>query len=89
MGRRGPAPPGCRASVGCDVIYSERRGQSQKPEEIYHLIEELVPNGAPCAEVVVAGQVPVAQYGCRSLCSRGAVSVRSCRDCIPATCAAR
>lgn len=46
MGRRGPAPPGCETSVGCDVIYSERRGQSQKPEEIYHLIEELVPNGA-------------------------------------------
>ena len=49
VGRRGPTPPGCRASVGCDVIYSERRGQSQKPEEIYHLIEELVPNGARSA----------------------------------------
>jgi N6-adenosine-specific RNA methylase IME4 len=24
---------------------SERRGQSQKPEEIYQLIEKLVPNG--------------------------------------------
>jgi N6-adenosine-specific RNA methylase IME4 len=24
---------------------SERRGQSQKPEEIYQLIEQLVPNG--------------------------------------------
>jgi mRNA m6A methyltransferase catalytic subunit len=28
-----------------DVIYSQRRGQSQKPEEIYEIIELLVPNG--------------------------------------------
>ena len=28
-----------------DVILSERRGQSQKPDEIYSLIEQLVPNG--------------------------------------------
>lgn len=28
-----------------DVIYAERRGQSQKPEEIYELIEKLVPHG--------------------------------------------
>jgi mRNA (2'-O-methyladenosine-N6-)-methyltransferase len=32
--------------VGSDVIFSERRGQSQKPEEIYELIEALVPGGA-------------------------------------------
>ena len=32
--------------VGSDVIYAERRGQSQKPEEIYQLIEELVPGGS-------------------------------------------
>jgi len=31
--------------VGSDVILSERRGQSQKPEEIYDLIENLVPKG--------------------------------------------
>ncbi len=31
--------------MGSDVIYAERRGQSQKPEEIYQLIEELVPGG--------------------------------------------
>ncbi|OBZ83145.1 putative N6-adenosine-methyltransferase MT-A70 [Choanephora cucurbitarum] len=37
--------PNCRHSVGSDVIFSERRGQSQKPEELYELIEELVPNG--------------------------------------------
>lgn len=27
------------------LVCSERRGQSQKPEEIYQLIEKLVPNG--------------------------------------------
>lgn len=32
-------------NIASDVIIAERRGQSQKPEEIYHLIEELVPNG--------------------------------------------
>jgi hypothetical protein len=31
--------------VSSDIIFSERRGQSQKPEEIYELIESLVPNG--------------------------------------------
>ncbi|KAG2497446.1 hypothetical protein HYH03_004601 [Edaphochlamys debaryana] len=34
-----------RDGVGSDVIFSERRGQSQKPEEIYDLVEQLVPNG--------------------------------------------
>lgn len=36
-----------QSCVGSDVIYTERRGQSQKPEEIYQLIEELVPGGTP------------------------------------------
>ena len=45
VGRKGADPPGMRGSVGHDVIYSERRGQSQKPEEIYQLIEQLVPSG--------------------------------------------
>ncbi|KAJ1909973.1 hypothetical protein IWQ60_010897, partial [Tieghemiomyces parasiticus] len=45
VGRKGNDPPGCRHSVASDVIFSERRGQSQKPEEIYQMIEELVPNG--------------------------------------------
>jgi mRNA m6A methyltransferase catalytic subunit len=31
--------------VARDVIFSDRRGQSQKPEEIYDYIEQLVPNG--------------------------------------------
>ena len=30
---------------GFDVIFAARRGQSQKPTEIYELIEQLVPNG--------------------------------------------
>ena len=38
-------PEGTRESVASDIIFSERRGQSQKPEEIYEIIEELVPNG--------------------------------------------
>lgn len=45
VGRRGGDIPGLRNGVGSDIIYSERRGQSQKPEEIYELIEKLVPNG--------------------------------------------
>ncbi len=28
-----------------DVIFSKRRGQSQKPEEMYDIIEALVQNG--------------------------------------------
>ena len=31
--------------TGRDVIFSERRGQSQKPNEIYDLVEGLVPDG--------------------------------------------
>ena len=46
VGRRGEDPPGLKAGgVGSDIIFAERRGQSQKPTEIYELIEELVPNG--------------------------------------------
>jgi hypothetical protein len=46
VGQRGAGPPsGMVHGVGCDVILSERRGQSQKPEELYELIEELVPRG--------------------------------------------
>jgi len=37
--------------VSSDIIFSERRGQSQKPEEIYELIEALVPNGEHCRRV--------------------------------------
>lgn len=45
VARKGKDPINCRHSVGSDVIFSERRGQSQKPEELYEMIEELVPNG--------------------------------------------
>lgn len=46
VGRKGPPPATAAAGVGSDVIYAERRGQSQKPEEIYQLIEALVPGGS-------------------------------------------
>ena len=46
VGRRGNLPPGMAdKAVGSDIIFAERRGQSQKPTEIYELIEELVPGG--------------------------------------------
>ncbi|KAF9979145.1 hypothetical protein BGZ73_005313 [Actinomortierella ambigua] len=45
VGKKGADPPNCRHSIGSDVIFSERRGQSQKPEELYDMIEELVPEG--------------------------------------------
>ncbi|KAJ1915372.1 hypothetical protein H4219_004357 [Mycoemilia scoparia] len=45
VGLKGDAPAGCQHSVASDVIFSERRGQSQKPEELYEIIEQLVPNG--------------------------------------------
>lgn len=45
VGKRGSDPVGLQKTVASDIIFSERRGQSQKPEEIYELIEELVPNG--------------------------------------------
>lgn len=38
-------PKVAKDSLLSDVIFSERRGQSQKPEEIYELIEGLVPHG--------------------------------------------
>ena len=47
VGRRGNIPAKTGRSICTDTIYAERRGQSQKPEEIYHLIEELVPSGKP------------------------------------------
>ena len=45
VAKKGSDPPGTRHSIASDIIYSERRGQSQKPEEVYQLIEELVPGG--------------------------------------------
>jgi N6-adenosine-specific RNA methylase IME4 len=37
--------PRAAASIASDVIFAGRRGQSQKPDAIYELIEQLVPNG--------------------------------------------
>ena len=45
VGRKGKHPSTMVAGVKSDVIFSERRGQSQKPEEIYEYIQHLVPNG--------------------------------------------
>ena len=43
--KKGEDPPNLQGNRLPDVIFSERRGQSQKPEEIYSHIETLVPNG--------------------------------------------
>jgi len=45
VAHKGEPLPGLAAGVGSDVIMTQRRGQSQKPTEIYDLIERLVPNG--------------------------------------------
>jgi len=46
MGCKGSKPPSYNEGHNVpDVIYSLRRGQSQKPVEIYEYCEELVPNG--------------------------------------------
>ena len=45
VGKKGLDPPGTSHNISSDVIVSKRRGQSQKPAEIYDLIEELVPDG--------------------------------------------
>jgi mRNA m6A methyltransferase catalytic subunit len=47
VARRGKDPPGTtlNGKTASDVIFAARRGQSQKPTEIYELIEQLVPNG--------------------------------------------
>ena len=46
VGLKGHFPPGYNESHNVpDIIYSLRRGQSQKPEEIYEYCEELVSDG--------------------------------------------
>jgi len=45
IGKKGADPPNMQSGVKSDVIFSRRRGQSQKPEEMYELIESLVPYG--------------------------------------------
>ena len=66
VGKTGVDPPGMNASVGSDIILSERRGQSQKPEEIYQLIEELVPGGK--RQVGKLDEVSWCSVICRNVC---------------------
>jgi len=45
VGLKGDPPAGSSKAVCSDLIFSMRRGQSQKPEEVYEYAEKLVPNG--------------------------------------------
>ena len=45
VGVKGNPSERARLNIETDVIFSQRRGQSQKPEEIYEIAEALVPNG--------------------------------------------
>eukprot|EP01017_Pseudomicrothorax_dubius_P037094 TRINITY_DN538_c0_g4_i4.p1 TRINITY_DN538_c0_g4~~TRINITY_DN538_c0_g4_i4.p1 ORF type:complete len:317 (+),score=83.11 TRINITY_DN538_c0_g4_i4:42-992(+) len=47
VGVKGKVEGRCNKNRESDVIFSERRGQSQKPEEIYKMIENFIPNGLP------------------------------------------
>jgi mRNA (2'-O-methyladenosine-N6-)-methyltransferase len=45
IGKKGTLPASIKAGTDSDVIFAERRGQSQKPTEIYEIMERLAPNG--------------------------------------------
>jgi len=45
VGVKGDVSGLAKSNIKSDVIFSQRRGQSQKPEEIYELAEALIPNG--------------------------------------------
>lgn len=45
IGVKGDPWKKARKNIMSDCMFSKRRGQSQKPNDIYHLIETLVPNG--------------------------------------------
>ena len=45
IGVKGNPGKRARLNIETDVIFSQRRGQSQKPEEIYDIAEAMVPNG--------------------------------------------
>ena len=66
-----PTVPGTCCGLRNDVICSQRRGQSQKPEEIYELIEDLVPNGRPLANLSA------------TCCAADAAATRVSRDAAP------
>ena len=45
VGKKGGDPKTYQRNAGSDIIFAPRRGQSQKPTEIYEMIEKLVPGG--------------------------------------------
>lgn len=45
IGAKGKIDQKANLNTMCDVIFSQRRGQSQKPEEICEIAEAMVPNG--------------------------------------------
>merc|ERR1712232_667273 len=45
VGKKGKDYPYLNSNIKSDIIISQRRGQSQKPEELYNYIESLIPNG--------------------------------------------
>ena len=48
MARKGDKRhPGVHEDKILDMIFSERLGQSQKPEEIYCMVESVFPGGVP------------------------------------------
>eukprot|EP00941_MAST-03F_sp_MAST-3F-sp1_P000460 g460.t1 len=46
VGKKGKLPPNFNGNIKSDIIFSERRGQSQKPEEIYEIMDAMVPGGS-------------------------------------------
>ena len=46
MMKGNPWPRVNKENKSIDTIFSQRRGQSQKPDAIYELIEDLLPNGS-------------------------------------------
>lgn len=45
IGYKGNLAEKVNLKIEADVIFSMRRGQSQKPEEVYEIAESLVPKG--------------------------------------------
>jgi mRNA (2'-O-methyladenosine-N6-)-methyltransferase len=66
VGLKGEDPPNTQGNRCSDVIFSERRGQSQKPEEIYHIMEALVPNGTPFSLISSSHHSALIFFSCLS-----------------------
>ena len=45
IGVKGDVSKRAKFNIATDVIFSQRRGQSQKPEEIYDIAEAMMPGG--------------------------------------------